>query len=157
MSKPQTKKTAVTTKTTVATQTKAPVKRAVAQKKAPAAGVRTGATSVPVRKKSDSKRAAGSSAVHVPPRKVCAPCIFQASEDKAFWVNNGPIISTLDGLRDALRAMSDEQFEYHTKRAGNDFARWVDEVLCHGACAEKLARVKTRTGAVKAIASCNCG
>jgi outer membrane biosynthesis protein TonB len=87
---------------------------------------------------------------------VCAGYLLVATDDKAFWVNNGPVVSTLDGLREALATMTDEQFDYHTKRAGNDFAKWVDEVLCHGPCAGKLDKAKTRSSAVKAIATCAC-
>lgn len=95
--------------------------------------------------------------VRIQPRTLCGPCMFESPQDKAFWVNNGPVVSTLEGLREALKTMSDEQFAYHTKRAGNDFARWVDEVLCHGHCAKKLMKAPTRDHAVRAIASCNCG
>jgi hypothetical protein len=103
-----------------------------------------------VTKKAPTKKAGAAAA------GMCGACVMEAAQDKAFWVNNGPIVSTLDGLRDALRSMSDEQFDYHTKRAGNDFAKWVNEVLCHGACASKLGTAKTRTSAVRAIATCQC-
>ncbi len=106
-------------------------------------------------KKSPARKTSGA-VVRVKRRSTCASCIAEASADKAFWVNNGPVVNTLDGLRDALSHMSDEQFEYHTKRAGNDFAKWVDEVLCHGSCATKLGSAKTRTGAIRAIATCTC-
>lgn len=128
---------------------------------------------MPVKKKVEEKAAvktapkAKAAAVKLAPRAkaaskakrvgaaVCVSCAV-APEDKAFWVNNGPIVSTLEGLKDALSIMSDEQFSYHTSRAGNDFAKWVDEVLCHNACAKKLAGARTREGAVRAIAVCAC-
>lgn len=79
-----------------------------------------------------------------------------AAPHETFWVNNGPICCDLTELRDALKTMTDEQFAYHTKRAGNDFAKWIEDVLCHGECAKRMARAKSRGGAVKAIDACTC-
>ena len=75
----------------------------------------------------------------------------EAPSDKCFWINHGPIVKNLKELAGALRTMSDEQFDYHTKRAGNDFAKWVSEVLGERACATMLARSKTRSSAMKAL------
>ena len=75
----------------------------------------------------------------------------EAPPDKCFWVNHGPVIKNLNELASALRIMSDEQFDYHSKRAGNDFAKWTGEVLGERACAAFLARAKTRAGAMKVL------
>jgi len=75
-----------------------------------------------------------------------------AHSSQCFWVNNGPICRNIKELRDALSTMSDEQFDYHTKRDGNDFVRWIRDVLGMKECAGKVARAKTRAGALRALA-----
>ena len=75
----------------------------------------------------------------------------EAPADKCFWINHGPIVKNLKELAGAFRIMSDEQFDYHTKRSGNDFAKWIGEVLGERSCAALLARTKTRAGAMKAL------
>lgn len=87
---------------------------------------------------------------------ACAGKCTTASSDKYFWVNNGPVCCDLAELRQALKSMTDEQFAYHTQRAGNDFARWIDEVLRHHTCAQKLTKARTRSGAARALATCKC-
>jgi hypothetical protein len=78
----------------------------------------------------------------------------QARHGEGFWVNNGPVCSTIPELRAAIASMSDEQFNYHTKRDGNDFARWVAEAMEHRQCAVKLEKAQTRAGALRALAIC---
>jgi hypothetical protein len=85
----------------------------------------------------------------------CATCAGITTQEQAFWVNNGPVIDSLMGLRQALQDMSDEQFAYHTARAGNDFASWVRDCLGDVTCAVRIAKARTRDGAVRAIV-CTC-
>ncbi len=90
-------------------------------------------------------------------RSCCPGDCTVAPVDKFFWVNNGPVVGDLAALRAALEGMTDEQYAYHTTRAGNDFAKWISEVLGHKACADKVSRAKTRVTAIRAIATCACG
>lgn len=78
----------------------------------------------------------------------------EAAPESCFWVCNGPVVKNIAELASAVEAMSDEQFDHHTKRDGNDFARWIDEVLQESACAKKIAKIKTRAGLLKALKSC---
>ena len=85
-------------------------------------------------------------------------CHAACPPEEAFWVNNGPVIDTLCALMESFTSMTDEQFAYHTKRDGNDFARWVRESIGDPACATRLERAKTRMAAAKVLAeSCRCG
>ncbi len=77
-------------------------------------------------------------------KKKCKP-------ENAFWINNGPVVDSVEGLLDALKTMSNEQYEYHTRRNGNDFAKWLDECICNKEFAGKLRRVRSRAGAIKAL------
>jgi hypothetical protein len=99
-------------------------------------------------------RRAGETAIAAPSktRKVTAKkatqTLMQAPDDQCFWVNNGPILKNAADLYYALKEMGDEQYDYHTKRDGNDFANWVDSALGETALAHKLARIRTRKGAI---------
>lgn len=91
-----------------------------------------------------------------PVRSKAAPqkkprSITQAPDDQCFWVNNGPVLRSAADLYYAMKEMTDEQYEYHTKRDGNDFANWVRHVLDDAALAGKLARAKTRKNAIQAL------
>ncbi|MBI4135964.1 MAG: hypothetical protein HY481_00200 [Candidatus Vogelbacteria bacterium] len=75
----------------------------------------------------------------------------------AFWVHQGPILRSLWDLAKFLEIITEEQFVYHTKRdlpdgqaGGNDFARWVGEIIQDKICAGALARAKTRRAALAA-------
>lgn len=84
-------------------------------------------------------------------------CKKKCANDIAFWVNNGPVVHSLQELLSAMESMSDKQFEYHTKRQGNDFSNWVRDCLLDKESATKLRRVKTRVGAVRVLTSiCAC-
>lgn len=75
--------------------------------------------------------------------------------DETFWVNNGPVCQTITELKNAIAEMTDDQFEYHTKRNGNDFARWLEEAMCHDECARKITKARTRAAAIRALAICD--
>ena len=78
-----------------------------------------------------------------------------AAPEQCFWVWNGPILSNLFELQQALQKdISDIQFEYHCSDGECDFALWVNEVLCDSACASALAKAKNKKEAAKAVASC---
>ncbi|PJE64150.1 MAG: hypothetical protein COU90_04745 [Candidatus Ryanbacteria bacterium CG10_big_fil_rev_8_21_14_0_10_43_42] len=80
-------------------------------------------------------------------------CVSEAHAEHCFWVHNGPVISTISELIQSLQTMADDQFDYHTKRAGNDFALWVKEVLGDNQCAAVMSRARTRAGMLKALSS----
>ncbi|MBI2097748.1 MAG: hypothetical protein HYT46_02340 [Candidatus Vogelbacteria bacterium] len=70
---------------------------------------------------------------------------------RAFWVHQGPILRSLWDLAKFLEIMTEEQFVYHTKQHGNDFSRWVSEILQDKVCANALIRAKTRPAALIAL------
>lgn len=78
-----------------------------------------------------------------------------APPGSAFWVNNGPALRHLVDLSKFLSIITPEQFNFHTARAGNDFAKWVSAVLGDEACARALEKSKTivaaRAAVVKAL------
>lgn len=110
--------------------TKKPVKRAV-PKKAPAKKV---IAKKPVKKASVKKSA----------KKTSSPKPLQYSDDStSFWMTDGQVLNSLLALRDALSSMEEEVFSYHVTDDKNDFADWVESVLCDESCAKDLVKVKT--------------
>ncbi|MDO8492153.1 MAG: hypothetical protein Q7S34_00740 [bacterium] len=77
--------------------------------------------------------------------------MVSVSGERCFWINNGPILSNLKDLHNALRAMSDEQWKYHVRKDRNDFVVWVKAVLGDSACATKLVKCKTKLAAAKVV------
>lgn len=86
-------------------------------------------------------------------KKTTKKKAMNVPEENAFWVNNGPIVRNLKELGSALRKMSGEQFDYHTKQGRNDFAIWTREILSMRGCATKLEKAKTKKGALSVIRS----
>lgn len=79
--------------------------------------------------------------------------LVSVSGERCFWVNNGPILSNLKDLHNALREMSEEQWKHHVGKNGNDFANWVKGVLTDESCAKSLMKCKSKKGAVKIVGS----
>jgi len=83
--------------------------------------------------------------------------LFIANGLNAFWVHQGPVLRNLIDLAKFFEIITAEQFAYHMKpntngadAKGNDFSRWVAEVLQDKTCATTLARAKTSTAALGA-------
>lgn len=64
--------------------------------------------------------------------------------DQQFWISNGPILASLVDLRDALVAITDDQFNRHVTISNNDFANWIDSTLHEPALAQKVRELHTR-------------
>jgi hypothetical protein len=78
--------------------------------------------------------------------------LVHAGDDTSFWVNQGPVLKNLKDLEDALELISEEQYEHHARdKEDNDFARWVNEVLCDGECAREIGKAHDRKKAKDAV------
>ena len=71
--------------------------------------------------------------------------------DKAFWVNNGPVLQSLRELETALVKMTEEQFRHHVDTNKNDFASWIEEVLRDKACARDVRLSNTIDKTIRAV------
>ncbi len=78
--------------------------------------------------------------------------IIDAAPESYFWVNNGNILKNLHDLQDALVLMNEEQFDFHTKRDGNDFAKWVEDVFGEKELAKRIAKAKNKKATMVALA-----
>ncbi len=73
------------------------------------------------------------------------------SGEMCFWVDNGPSLSSMKELYDALRAMSVEQYLHHTGMGRNDFSAWVSGALGDEKCAADLLKAKSMKSALSAV------
>lgn len=132
---------------------KAPSKKALAPKKpvtAKSASVTTKAAAPEAKKKKAvTKKSA-------PVKKSECVCVRTCKPEESFWICDGPVVQSLAHLRSALKGMSEAQFAYHTRRDGNDFARWIRECLKDDACAKRVEKAKTRTTTMQALKSSCC-
>ena len=79
-------------------------------------------------------------------KKEGKPLVY-SSDGESFWVSDGQILNNLIALRDALDAMDKEVYKLHAGGKSNDFAKWVEKVLCDKKCATDLRKAKTQRGA----------
>lgn len=69
--------------------------------------------------------------------------LIKAPEDKQFWVTDGQILADLRALAESFSAMEKLVYRYHTENDRNDFADWVEHVLCDADCAMALRQAST--------------
>lgn len=125
--------------------------------KKPATKTAPKATKRVVVKKVEAKKVVAKKAVAKKVQATVCSCSKQCQTAQAFWVNNGPILTSVEDLLKALKEMSDEQYAYHTKRDGNDFVNWIRDCLHDAQCAKDLKNAKTRVGAIRILSGkCAC-
>lgn len=77
--------------------------------------------------------------------------IIDVAPESVFWLNGGESLKNLIELRDALESMGEEQFDFHTKRDGNDFANWIEGAIGHENLAKEIKKAKTKDASLKVI------
>lgn len=119
------------------TKVKAPAKRAIAVKK------------VSAKLKLDAQKPlvkTGASKITKIPIKI-----EKAPNEMAFWVNYGPVIDSIRGLRDALAEMPDGTYVHHANIEKNDFANWIENVFGDKDLAKTLRRCDDRSKAMQVV------
>ena len=124
---------------------KAPAKKVTTAAKKPAKKVTTKTTKA--KKPATTKTASKPRAKKTTAMKKPVKDLVYASDQESFWVQNGEILNSLLALREALDEMEAEVYKFHAQGAHNDFAVWVEGVLCDGDCAADLKKAKTTKGA----------
>lgn len=76
-----------------------------------------------------------------------AKVLICAKGEQCFWTNDGRILKDLNDLQAALAAMDEAVFAHHTGRGINDFADWVEQILCDGECAADLRQASGQADA----------
>ena len=72
-------------------------------------------------------------------------------EDKKFWINNGPALSSLAELAEAFPKLNQEAFSHHVNKEKNDFSNWIKEVIGDAKLAEEISKAKTKHSALKKL------
>ena len=78
--------------------------------------------------------------------------LVYADNAHSFWVNDGQVLNSLIALSEAMAGMEKAVFTHHVNKEKNDFADWVESVLCDGDCAKDLRKAKTPSS-VKTVVS----
>lgn len=109
-------------------------------------------TKKPVAKKSAQKTSAPKKSVaKTTAKKSASKSLVYASDSTSFWMTDGQILNSLIALKEALSAMPKDVYQYHAGGEHNDFANWVEVVLCDGDCARDLRKAKTPVSAKTAV------
>ena len=89
------------------------------------------------------------------PRGKVRKELIESLPQNCFWVHNGPILSDLQELYEALRGeVTHEQFAHHVTEDRNDFADWIENTLGDVPCAKKVRSAKKQKTAAKRIRDC---
>lgn len=85
-------------------------------------------------------------------------CVCRAAckPEEAFWIHHGPVVSSVAELMEALGEMTDEQYSYHTRRNGNDFAVWLRDCFGKDALASRVEGATSRAKTMQALRSPCC-
>lgn len=75
------------------------------------------------------------------------------SDDKAFYVKNGPVIKSVKELAEALDSdtISDDAFLFHLNNNNNDFINWINGIYSAPDLVKSLKRIKTKKGFAKKL------
>jgi len=74
--------------------------------------------------------------------------------EQCFWCFDGQVLASFLDLKHALSRMSRETYMYHVTNDKNDFADWVESVLCDKKCADGLRKIKTQKSALSCVEKC---
>ena len=110
------------------------------------------------KKKSNAKKISKKLIVLLPDKKTSAKKssaskkeLIIASADECFWVNDGPALQSLLGLREAFKTLTKAQFSYHLNKEKNDFSNWILFVLKDEKCSKDLLKAKNMKNALSVI------
>lgn len=100
----------------------------------------------PIAKKSVTKKTVVKKVTKTPKKtlskKTTKKDLVYCEDVQSFWVNDGQILNSLAALHKALEDMEKDIFAHHVNNEKNDFATWVEVVLCDGECADDLRKVR---------------
>jgi len=71
--------------------------------------------------------------------------------EKAFWVNNGPILKSISELATELKKMKTDTFMHHVNQGKNDFANWIKDVVGDGKLTKQISKLKTKEAVANMI------
>ncbi|HLD07078.1 MAG TPA: hypothetical protein VJC16_06130 [Candidatus Nanoarchaeia archaeon] len=73
--------------------------------------------------------------------------------EHSLWIINGTIVKSMRELLKELKSMNEEAFRYHVSRNGNEFARWIREVIGDITLSRQLKHARTRERCARMVAA----
>jgi hypothetical protein len=64
--------------------------------------------------------------------------------EKAFWINNGPVVHSLKELASVIQTLTPQQFAHHVTKERNDFAKWIQDVIGDRHLAKRVKSLKNK-------------
>ena len=80
-------------------------------------------------------------------KRILAP----VPAERAFWVNNGPVLKGIIDLGASAKKLTSQQFSHHVSASKNDFAKWTEEVISDADLAKKIRQAKNKDDLAKAV------
>lgn len=77
--------------------------------------------------------------------------IAKVPEENVFWCHDGRILRDMKELGEALAAMSDETFAYHSNAEKKDFSNWVRDVIGDTVLDRELENITDRNQAASIV------
>jgi hypothetical protein len=77
--------------------------------------------------------------------------LAQVPDEKVFWCSDGHLLRNLKELGEALVAMSDHTFAYHSNEIKRDFSKWIREVIGDEKLAQTLEAATDREQAARIV------
>ncbi len=84
-------------------------------------------------------------------RAQAAKFLSKTPEENVFWCNNGTVIRDMKELKDALAAMTDQTFSYHSNAIKKDFSNWIKYVIGDVQLATDLENATNRQKALQVV------
>jgi hypothetical protein len=106
------------------------------------------------------KTASEISKVEIAPKATVPPLskdqiekfLAKAPEEHVFWSTDGRILRDMKDLKDALTAMSEQTFVYHSNDVKKDFSKWTRDILGDEKLAKDLEAAANREEAARIAA-----
>lgn len=85
-------------------------------------------------------------------KEMAQNALKEVNSEQCFWVNNGPVVGSIEKLNEAISKMSKKTFMHHVNNEKNDFATWIKDVIGDEELAKVVSKTKTKpalSGAIK--------
>jgi predicted metal-dependent HD superfamily phosphohydrolase len=86
-------------------------------------------------------------------KQAAETLLGDVSVEKRFWCHDGRYLKNLEELKDALKQMTDEVFQYHSNADKTDFSNWVSDVIGDRKLSQDLLKSASHAEAAKVVAA----
>jgi hypothetical protein len=79
--------------------------------------------------------------------------LAKVPEEHVFWCSDGRVLRDMRELGEALAAMTDETFAYHSNTEKKDFSNWLKDIIGDEKLAADIENILDRNQAANIVAS----